>query len=82
MARGYSQGRLRVGGWAVKLATFSVAIIATAALLHRLFGLATPVALNLFLIAFAGAGLALLLSAYALWRIWRKGYRGTGSALV
>ena len=82
MARGLVQRRLIVSSWALRVAGFSVALIVSAAVLHRLFGLATPVALNLLLLAFAGAVLALLLAGYALWRIWQRGYRGTGSALV
>jgi uncharacterized protein (DUF1499 family) len=82
MAFGFSQRRPIVSGWAMQVAGYSVALIVTAALLHRLFGLSTPVALNLFLLAFAGAGLTILLAGYALWRIWQDGLRGTGSSIV
>lgn len=82
MAFGFSQRRLRVSGWAVQIAGLSVVLIMAAAVLHRLFGLATPVALNLFLLAFVGAGISVLLAGYALARIWHGGFRGTGSALV
>lgn len=74
--------RLKSAGWAVRTAAFSVVIIVVAIVLHRLFGLSTPVALNLFMLAFAGAALAVLLSIYSLWRIWRIGYHGTGNSLV
>ena len=82
MASGYSQRRVIVSGWAMRIAGYSVVLIVAASVLHRLFGLATPVALNLYLLAFAGAVLGILLAAYALWRIWKGGYRGTGSSLV
>lgn len=82
MISGFSQRRLVVSGWAVHIAGYSIILIVAATVLHRLFGLATPVALNLFLLSFIGAGLAIALAAYALWRIWQSGYRGTGSSLV
>lgn len=66
----------------MQIGGLSVVLILAASVLHRLFGLPTPVALNLYLLAFAGAGLAILLAVYALWRIWQGGFRGTGSALV
>lgn len=82
MMRGLTQRRLIVSGLALQAAGFSVAVIVAGAVLHRLFGLATPVALNLFFLGFIGAAVALILAAFALWRIWQHGYRGTGSALV
>ena len=66
----------------MQIAGYSVVLIVAASVLHRLFGLATPIALNLYLLAFFGAALGILLAAYALWRIWRGGYRGTGSSVV
>ncbi|MFT5508788.1 MAG: hypothetical protein ACI89J_001864 [Hyphomicrobiaceae bacterium] len=82
MALGFSQRRLMVSGWAVQIAGYSIILIVAASVLHRLFGLATPVALNLYLLAFIGAGLAIVLAGYALLRIWQGGHRGTGSSLV
>ena len=82
MALGFSNRRLRMSGWALQIAGLSVVLIIAAIVLHRLFGLATPVALNLFVLAFCGAGLAILLASCALWRIWRGGFLGTGSALA
>ena len=82
MALRVAQRRLVVSGWAMRIAGLAVVLIVAGAVLHRLFGLATPVALNLFLLAFIGAGVAIILAGYALWRIWQGGFRGTGSALV
>lgn len=82
MISGISQRRLVVSGWALQIAGYSIILIVAAIVLHRLFGLATPVALNLFLVSFVGAGLAIALASFALWRIWLSGYRGTGSSLV
>jgi|SRR6056297_933418 len=82
MAFSTTQRRLRMSGWALRLSGFAVVIILVGGILHRLFGLATPVALNLFALGFIAAGAAALVAAAALWRIWQRGYRGTGSALV
>lgn len=82
MAFGFSQKRLIVSRWAMQVAGYSVILIIASTVLHRLFGLATPVALNLYLLAFCGAALAILLAVYALWVIWRSGARGLGSAMV
>jgi hypothetical protein len=82
MASGFSQRRVIVSGWAMRIAGYSVVLIVAASILHRLFGLATPVALNLYLLAFGGALLGIVLATFALWRIWKGGYRGTGSSLV
>ncbi|MGI9476987.1 MAG: DUF1499 domain-containing protein [Hyphomicrobiaceae bacterium] len=82
MASGFLQRRVIVSGWAMRIAGYSVVLILAASILHRLFGLATPVALNLYLLAFGGAVLGIVLATFALWRIWRGGYRGTGSSLV
>lgn len=82
MAGTLPQRRIRLSGWALRVAVFSIALIGAAGVLHRLFGLSTLVALNLFLLAFIGAVISVLLGGIALWRIWQSGYRGTGTALV
>ena len=74
--------RLLVSAWAVRIAAICVALIVTSLLLHRLFDLPTPLALNLIALSFAGAVLAILLSLFALLRVWQKGYHGAGNALV
>jgi uncharacterized protein (DUF1499 family) len=67
--------------WACRGALFSAALVVTALVMHRLFGLPTPVALNIFKVAFAGAGLALLLGCVACIQIWRQGRGGASLAL-
>lgn len=74
--------RLLVSKWAVRIAGIAVALIAIAILLHRLFDLPTPVALNLIMLALAGAVLAILLAIFGLIRVWQRGYHGAGNALV
>lgn len=56
---------------------FSAVLLGTALFLHRLFGLPTPIALNLAGAAFLGAGLSLLMSIAAIVGIWRTGRPGT-----
>jgi hypothetical protein len=56
---------------------FSVVVLATAAFLHRLFALPTPIAENLVAVAFVGGGLSLILAALATMGIWRTGRPGT-----
>jgi uncharacterized protein (DUF1499 family) len=68
--------------WAGRLALFSVALIVVAGVFHRLFGMSTPLALNLFTIAFLFSFLALAFGGYALVRIWRTGLRGTAASLA
>mgnify|MGYP000034418468 CR=1 FL=1 len=63
--------------WTSRIALFSVGVLLTAMLLHRLLALPTPVAFNLAAVAFAGAVLALVLALLATIEIWRSGRPGT-----
>ena len=63
--------------WTSRIALFSVGVLATAIVLHRLFSLPTPVALNLGAVAFAGAAVSLLFALFAAIGIWRTGRPGT-----
>lgn len=63
--------------WTSRIALFSVGVLLTGLLLHRLLSLPTPVAFNLSAVAFAGAFLALLLAVFAAVGIWRTGRPGT-----
>jgi uncharacterized protein (DUF1499 family) len=62
--------------WTPRVALFSGALVCTAILLHRLLGMPTPLALNLFTVAFALAALALVLGFVALVDVWRRGRSG------
>lgn len=81
-----SQTILPSARWANRLAQFFACLMLVAIPLHRFGGLTTPVALNVFAVALGGALLALLLSLYALIRIWVKGdggaFRASFAALV
>ena len=63
--------------WTSRIAVFSAVLLATAAFLHRIFGLPTPIAENLAAVAFLGAGVSLLMSIAATVGIWRTGRPGT-----
>lgn len=63
--------------WTSRIAVFSAVVLGTAAFLHRLFGLPTPIAENLVGVAFVGAGVSLLMAVAATAGIWRTGRPGT-----
>ena len=63
--------------WTSRIALFSVGVLAVAVFLHRLLSLPTPIALNLIVIAMAGAALSLLFSFFGAVGIWRTGRPGT-----
>jgi len=65
-----------------RIALFAGALVVTAILLHRLLGMPTTLALNLFAVAFALAGLAMLLGLVALVDVWRRGAEGAAWALI
>ena len=66
--------------WSSRIALFSVSVLSVGVVLHRLTSFPTPVAVNLFLVSVAGAGLAILVGLIAFIQIWRRGYGGAGSA--
>jgi hypothetical protein len=68
--------------WSSRIALFSVSVLLVGVVLHRLTPFPTPVALNLFLVCVAGAGLAVLAGLVAFIQIWRRGYGGAGSAAI
>ncbi len=63
--------------WTSRIALFSVGVLLTAMLLHRLLSLPTTIALNLAAVAFAGAALSVLLAIAAAIGVWRTGRPGT-----
>jgi uncharacterized protein (DUF1499 family) len=68
--------------WTSRIALFSVGVLATAILLHRFFSLPTPIALNLALVAFAGAILSLVFAILGAIGIWRTGRPGTSRIVL
>jgi hypothetical protein len=68
------------GTWSMRVALFSGALLVFTVLLHRLLGMSTPIALNLFTAGFAGGIVAVLLAVAALVEIWRTGRSGLMSA--
>ena len=66
--------------WSRRIALFSVQLVLLGILLHRFMSLSTPVALNLFAAAMAGAVVAILVGTVAAASIWRHGRSGAWSA--
>jgi hypothetical protein len=76
------QPTVRTARWASRIAVFSMGLLLVTLVLHRLAAMPTPLALNLFAVSLAGAGLALLVGLAAAARIWFTGDAGAGSAAV
>jgi hypothetical protein len=68
--------------WASRIALFAVGLLAVTLALHRFSAMPTPLALNLFVVGLAGAGLALLVGLAATARIWITGDAGAGSVAL
>ncbi|MEQ1717286.1 MAG: DUF1499 domain-containing protein [Hyphomicrobium sp.] len=68
--------------WASRLALFFAAVLPVTFFLHRLFGLPTPVALNLAAACFAGAALVLVMGLIAGLDIWVTGRQGAARIVV
>lgn len=68
--------------WTSRVAFFSLGLLGAAVFMHRLFQTPTPVAVNVVLAAFIGAGVALLLALGAGVQIWRTGKPGTPRVVV
>jgi uncharacterized protein DUF1499 len=73
---------VRSAQWASRIAIFSVALLLVTLALHRFAAMPTPLALNLFVVGLAGAGLALLAGLLATVRIWITGAAGAGNAAL
>jgi Protein of unknown function (DUF1499) len=73
---------VRSAQWASRIAIFSAGLLLVTLALHRFVAMPTPLALNLFAVGLAGAGLALLVGLVAAARIWVTGNAGAGSAAV
>ncbi len=68
--------------WASRLALFFTVVLPVAVVLHRLFGLPTPVALNIAAACFTGAALVLAMALVAGLDIWVTGRQGTARVVV
>lgn len=68
--------------WASRLAMFCLSALPIALFMHRLFGLPTPVMLNIAITCFAGAALALAMAVIAGLDIWVTGRQGAARVVV
>ncbi len=68
--------------WTSRVALFSLGLLVAAAFLHRLFGLPTAVAFNLFLLAMLLCVLSILLGLVGAVSIWRTGEEGTARIVL
>jgi Protein of unknown function (DUF1499) len=71
-----------LGRWSSRIALFAASLMAIDVVLHRLTSFPTLAAINLFAVSMAGMVLASLVALVAFVQIWRRGYRGAGSAAI
>jgi uncharacterized protein (DUF1499 family) len=67
--------------WASRAALFSFGLILTAAFLHRVIGMPTPIAFNLFVVGLAVAVLSIVCALVAAAVIWHTGRPGTARVM-
>ena len=68
--------------WASRLSLFFAAVLPISLFLHRVFGLPTPVAMNIAVACFAGAAVVLIMSFIAGLDIWITGRQGAARIVV
>jgi uncharacterized protein (DUF1499 family) len=68
--------------WTPRVSLFAGALIVSAILMHRLLGMSTPLAVNLFVVSFGLAAIAVVLGVIALWDVWRRGADGAAWAVI
>lgn len=68
--------------WSSRLALFFASVLPITLFLHRLFGLSTPVAMNIAAACFAGACLVIVMAAIAGLDIWVTGRQGAARIVV
>src|SRR5262249_27293252 len=71
-----------LGRWSSRIALFAASLMVIDVLLHRLTSFPTPVAINLFAVSAVGMVLACVTALLAFVQIWRRGYKGAGSAAI
>jgi hypothetical protein len=71
-----------LGRWSSRIALFAASLMAVDVVLHRLTSFPTLAAINLFAVSMAGMVLASLIALVAFVQIWRRGYKGAGSAAI
>ncbi len=77
----YLRKRLRLAGFARKLAAFALILLVTSVAIYRLGAIVPEALVGLLLLTAGVATLALLISLYGLFRVWFQGIAGGGAAL-
>jgi len=76
------EGAPALARWSARIALFALVLLAASIVLHRFFGMSTPVFLRLVLVSFIGAAMAIVLGIVTSVRIWRHGGPGAARAVV
>lgn len=76
------EGAPTLARWSARIALFSLVLLAVAILLHRFFGMATPVFLKLVMLTFAGAAVSIVAGLVMARRIWVHGSHGAARLVV
>lgn len=77
----YLRKRLRLAGFARRLAAFALILLVTSLAIYRLGAIVPQALIGLLLLTAGIAALALLISFYGLVRVWFQGVTGGGAAL-
>ncbi|MEC5321853.1 DUF1499 domain-containing protein [Aurantimonas sp. A3-2-R12] len=77
----YLRKRLRLAGFARRLAAFALMLLVTSLAIFRLGAIVPQALIGLLLLTAGVAALALLISLYGLVRVWFQGVAGGGAAL-
>lgn len=77
----YLRKRLRLAGFARRLAAFTLILLVTSLAIYRLGAILPQALIGLLLLTAGVSALALLISLYGLVRVWFQGVAGGGTAL-
>ncbi len=77
-----SESKSPIAPWSMRLALLSLQLLIVGVALHRFASLSSTIAINLLVVAIAGAAIAALVALWALGRIWTRGESGATSAVV
>lgn len=82
MRASYETGPTAASRWTTRIAAFSVLLLVVGIVLHRFFGMSTPIAMTIIASALVSSALALLIGTVGLITIWRTGIGGTARTIT